>query len=448
MKKKAEKEKMQIPQEEIKQLSDKSIPVIDRVAIGEEYRKKHGGAIKEISSNIPISDGMYCKYRKILGSGKGQLIDGVKTGCLSLRQAYELIDADENSTYFQSFFRYAFISSLETQGIEILAERHENILYRSTDGVFLAVICGDREEKCQVNDEKIIIQLLQNLIENGDIIRFMSGDFVVSSDKTLLKHRIVATITGEPIDEIKKAGVSYKREPYRGIHDLRVSNLTCTLLKRIHHPEACGGFVVDRVKDTIKITDETRNETYVVDYSPWLYSFLAEMKDKLRLQARDNRLSVSVNRKTEYIYHIVMAVHLFGFPENQADLEVKLNQFKQEYTKKGKVVDHVNADTHDNRISNLIIMTDEQNRKKEALQKAIKQMGLPVFCWVERCDDTDIKMEAGYASSLSYPDYKVRGIFLIPEFLKEMEEFVVMAQNDSFICREFRELERALNKIP
>lgn len=448
MKKKAKKENMQIPQEIMKQLSNKSIAMIDRVAIGEDYRKENGGTIKDISSFVGISDGMYCKYREVLMSEKGQLIDGIKSGRISLNQAYKLKEADVNSAYFQSFFRYAFIYSLEMQGVEILAERHENILYRSSDGVFLAVVCGNREEKCQVNDEEAIIQFLKSRIESVDIIRSNSGEFYVSSDGVQLKHHIVATVSGISVTEIRRAGVSYKREPYKGIYDLRVSNLTCALLKRIHHPEACGGCVVDRVEDTIRIINETRNQTVIVDYDPWFYNFLRENEKNLRPQSKDDRLSISLNGKLRYVYHVVMAVHFYGVPDNIESLEEKLARFTNDYIARGLEVDHLNADTQDNRLANLMLMTGAQNARKAHMQSEIRKL-FPYFdCVAERYDDYSVKMWAVFRKPFHLPVIKEIDVLPVEEFLNEMEELFNAEKQTNFICREFEGLEQALDEMP
>lgn len=443
-----------LPEDISKQLKDNSIPMVDRVALAEAYRKEHECTILGMAKNLGICEVSYKTFCRIVESNHMTLLEKIRKGDCSLNMAMRILDENvgNDSICWRNYFGYVHIQEIEHhESFEILFESRINILYRSDDGVFLRIVCGDKEKVCVVDDTPVVLNAILDLLNQEATIRWDSSVFAVQGKdgkrQGELKHHIVAAILGRPYNEMIKATVSYKRETYQDVYDLRVSNLTCPLMTRNDCAVASGGLVVTRRgKREIVIVDETRNAVYRTDYSSWLYEYLSEKRNALRLQAKDDRLCVSVGGRLEYLYHVVMAAHLYGFPTNEEDLAEKFCRFREEYLQRGKVVDHIDADVGNNCLSNLMVMTVTQNNRKRYSQAIIKDLGLPVFCWAERYDNTSIKLEAGYAHQLSSPTYKVRGVFSVEEFLDELDKFAVTVKNDGYICGEFDRLEEELNK--
>lgn len=451
---KSEPKGQPLPKEIYEKLLDSAVPLIDKVALASRYRQEYNYSVRDMATLLKIDEMLYYRMLRILGSENEMLIDKIrKNECtvnLALKIAREAVQPGDSAC--DSYFRYKWIQNIDErcENYEIIYESRNNILYRSGDGVFLGVSNGENEKSCQLDDTPRILDVLIECLQNGGFIRWEAGDFVLyagnDSRYGKLSYFIVSKITGKSRYDVKKARVSYKRAPYEGVYDLRIANLTCVLLTCDIHPEACGGFVVTRNKSNIVIIDESHNDVYQTDYCNWLYHFLQGKRDKFRFQARDNRLCVVVGGRVEYLYHIVMAIHLYGVPASEYSLRKKLRQFREEYIEKGYNVDHLDTDVNNNCLSNLILMTIAQNRRKAKLQSKIRKLELPLFCWQERYDDTSIRAMAGYVHPLRLPHYVMQGVFSVDEYLDALENVAECLENNKIIIDEFEKLERELEE--
>lgn len=442
-----------IPVELVEKIQDQSVHLIDRILTIDEYRKEYGHPIDEIAAMLGTNPTMYKNMLTIAQSHNLGLISKVKDGSCSIKQALRLLEANAKSGAVpcSSLFRYSWIHRIERlTDVEIIHESPNNILYRTKEGLFLGIIYNGGERICRIDDLPSIVNAMTAFLQNGNI-RWRSGDFALfrkgEKQHTFLRYFIVSIVTNRPCDDVKQAKVSYKSGICNGIYDLRVSNLTCFLLTRDAHPDAHGGFhVVQNCNHEIVIIDQNHGRRFITDYHKWLYDFLKTRQDKLRYQARDNRLCIKLGNDNWYLYHIVMAVHLYGTPENEEELVKKLNRQQNDYLIKSMEIDHLDADIHNNRLSNLMFMTGSQNAQKSDLQNEIRKLGLPYFCWQERYDDTSIRLMAGYVHQLHSPHYLIQGVFSIKEYLKEVDNFVTKIRSDAQTCEKFGELENQLNK--
>lgn len=361
------------------------------------------------------------------------MIDRVRNNTCSVRLALQLLDEDvqPGTIDWEKHFAYMFISRIKgLENHEIIYKGRTNILYRTDDGVYLGVICRNKEKSCRLDDTPVIVDAIRGWLLKGGFVRWEANQFVLYTPQSekygKLSNYIVGLTIKQPFRSVKRLRISYKENHNQGIYDLRVSNMICALLTSNDHPDACGGFCITRSENNILITDEKRNVVYKTDYSAWLYRFLQQKRDKIRYQARDNRLCIKVGKDVSYLYHVVMAIHLYGEPGRYSDYELapKLRRFKRNYTQKRFAVDHLDGDITNNCLSNLIIMTTSQNSKKENLQSKIKNSETPFFCKQERYDDTSIKAMVGYVYPGRSPVYLMQGVFTIAEYLDELEKLV------------------------
>lgn len=101
---------------------------------------------------------------------------------------------------------------------------------------------------------------------------------------------------------------------------------------------------------------------------------------------------------------------------------------------------------HNNRLSNLFLMSRSQNARKKNAQARITASGLPCFCWAERYDDTSIRASAGYVHPLRLPYYVIDGVFDLDRYLNELERAEACLHTYEAICKEFEKLERELEE--
>lgn len=451
---KPEPKRRPLPKEIYEKLFDSTVPLIDKVALASQHRQEYNYSVQDMATILKINESAYCRMLKILGSGNEVLIDKIRQNECSVSLALKIIreGVQSDDPACDGYFRYKWIKNVDEQfeNYEIIYESRNNIVYRSVDGAFLGVSCGENEKRCQLDDTPKILDVLIECLQNGGFIRWEAGDFVLYEENESrygkLSYFIVSKVTGKSLYDVKKARVSYKNEPYEGVYDLRIANLLCVLLSRDTQPEACGGFVVTRNKSNIVIIDESHNGVYQADYCDWLYHFLQGKRDKFRFQAKDNRLCVVVGGRVEYLYHIIMAIHLYGEPTGEYSLRDKLRQFREEYTEKGYTVDHLDTNVNNNCLSNLLLITIAQNGRKANLQSRIRKLELPFFCWQERYDDTSIRAMAGYVHPLRLPHYVLQGVFTVDEYLDQLEKVADCIENNKIIIDEFEKLEHKLEK--
>lgn len=425
--------RLPIPQKVIRQLQDQWTPLIDRIILAQAIRTEYDHSALFMSEVIGINEAMYHKLCKIAESQCDELIDRVRNNTCSVRLALQLLNEDvqPGTIDWEKHFGYLFISRIkELENHEIIYKGRTNILYRTDDGVYLGVVCRNKEKCCRLDDTPVIVDAIRGWLLKGGFVRWEANQFVLYTPKSekygKLSNYIVGLTIKRPFRSVKRLRISYKQNDNQGIHDLRVSNMICALLTSYDHPDACGGFCITRRENNILITDEKRNVVYKTDYSAWLYRFIHQKRDKIRYQARDNRLCIKVGKDVSYLYHVVMAIHLYGEPGRCSDYELapKLRRFKRNYTQKRFAVDHLDGDITNNCLSNLIILTTSQNSKKENLQSKIKNAETPFFCKQERYDDTSIKAMARFISPDRSPEYLMQGVFTIDEYLDELEKLV------------------------
>ena len=222
---KSEPKGQPLPKEIYEKLLDSAVPLIDKVALASRYRQEYNYSVRDMATLLKIDEMLYYRMLRILGSENEMLIDKIrKNECtvnLALKIAREAVQPGDSAC--DSYFRYKWIQNIDErcENYEIIYESRNNILYRSGDGVFLGVSNGENEKSCQLDDTPRILDVLIECLQNGGFIRWEAGDFVLyagnDSRHGKLSYFIVSKITGKSLYDVKKARVSYKREPYEGV---------------------------------------------------------------------------------------------------------------------------------------------------------------------------------------------------------------------------------------
>lgn len=235
-----------------------------------------------------------------------------------------------------------------------------------------------------------------------------------------LQHWLLSDAYDLPLGLLRQTRVYFLNKENN--NDIRLSNLYSTLVKTTETPSA----KVYRNKDQLFVLLKSHNEVTRFDYSSNLEQLLTSgFLHNFSLGGKNNdRLIcyVADTGKRLYLAHIIMARSCYGDLPTDKDMFLAImKRFNEEYTQNDFEVEHLNANTYDNRMANLILMPSKMNNTKGGLMRQIK---FPYFCWVERYDNTSVTMQAGYCTSLEKPVYLVEDVFTIKEFIDELRDFV------------------------
>ena len=451
-KRKSRWNRLPIPEEIISRLNDWSVPMIERVKLAEECRELYSYSQSDMLKATGISYAQYVGMCKVLEANNPELCAQLQRGEISVRTA--LLELKKPG-HIQERGCYPFLDRVNRIPSEIIYMDSRHILYRYEQNVILGIVhhvyiedesrWGYKEVCCLLDDAPYAVDTAINLLNDGyTIYPDLSLHRPAKETNGWLHHHIMAAYGNIPLKTVREAKVSFKVKSHGNMKDLRICNLRCRAVPGHITPEYSGGrYKVIKHCNEIKIINQDTGAVTITDYSKWLYDLLRNKADYLKLQSRDNRLCVQVCGSNEYLYHICLAVHLYGVPDGEDALSIKLGKFRLQYLSKGKQVDHLDNDCSNNRLSNLIVMTKAQHYKKHSIEASMLKLGLsgvPCFCWLERYDDTAVTMRAGYFRLMQAPTYKVHGVFSVDEFLTEAEEFIQSIQEEQLVFSEFSKL--------
>lgn len=446
-KRKGRWKRLPIPDDELTKLKDVKIPEIDRVALAEHIRADYSYPLIDMSILINVREAQYHRFLKILRSGNTTLINILQQNKCTLHKALFLLENPQN---IESCIHYPFLKKIKARKAEILFENNRYILYRHKGNLYFGIINNNNLQKLyQLDDQEYALNTITSLLDNGCtintdlVVRDAYGNYL-----RMLYHHLIAVFAGLSVDEITKVKVCFKRKPYAGIHDLRISNITCKALSHINHPDVYGGINITKNGDTIYIINQNTGETHTTDYSSDMYNLLVESRDDISYQARDRRVGINVDGRFEYLYHIVLAIDMYGYPTDLIPLRTIMEKFKSNCLRDNNTVDHLDGDCTNNKLKNLIILTEDQNTRKAAATKWIRKFGKHYFCFLEAVDDKSVRIRAGYHDAVKLPTYMIDKVFFVNEFIDKMEDFVAGIKGDKLIWdavrkQEYKEMEES-----
>ena len=407
-----------IPADVREKLSDASTSKIDKIQLAEQIREQYGQSRAEMIRLTGIGNSEYSRGQKILKIGNAELIERLRTNNVSLCVA---IDELLNPNYRQYQLRPNI-----TDKTEILHEDTRTLLYRENGKAYLRLCWRNRGKTSWIVKEKIYtldnasygIGTAMELLKNGYTIHSNLRITKENQFYTTLKHCIVASFMGVPVEEIadEKIGFMKTRE---GINktDIRIENLKCDVI-----PFLKRDFSISRRGKDIVIICHKNGNVYYTDDDCALYELLNDAQTKFHIKGRDLRLAVRLpNGRYEYLYHLIMAESLYGHPTDQDGFAEIMEDFRHNYIESGMEVDHLDGDIANNHLANLLLISGANNKRKSSLYQKIK---LPYFCLCEKHDSTSIKMRCGYYAATKKPVCMVEGVYTMEEAINELQGFV------------------------
>lgn len=438
-----------MPDEILNVLTDESISLIDRVRIADSGRREGLYDVSSVLSLLKMKSTTYHRYLRVVKSGNTDIYNRVATGNLKITTAVDLLNMPD----------YPFSSRLEKMRANVLFIASRYVVYQYQDQCFFGVSYPDNTSHCDclkreykeqlylIDNESYAVDTIIDLLREGYTIAYnLSIRNPRRENAGTLRHYIYAAYHKADIARILSSVVKFKtRKAVGTIVDLRMDNLSGPLEKEI--PPISGWTAVMRRGKDLVITRKVDGLVTYTDYSPELYRVLKGY-GALHTKANDNRLCLYIDDKHDiYLYHLRMIEHLYGLPHDTDGLIANIERFRDEYLRKGMIVDHIDNDCTNDKLSNLMLMSLENNSAKSAIMRAIKKLGYPFFCWAERYDDTAITLRAGYFSQFKRPCYIVEGVFTVKQFLEETQNFVDCAREECAIHDEFEKMERKEEQI-
>lgn len=407
-----------IPADVKEKLSDTSVSKIERVELSEQVRQQYGQSRAEMIRLTGISNSEYARGQKILRSGNTEVIKRLRENTATFRQAIKMLSAPDYGKYRLR----SNVQNVET----VLYEDECTLLYQQDDKAYLRISFKNRgktswhvyEKVYRLDSKPYGVGTVIKLLESGYIIHF---DLSVTKEKKSfgsLRHHIIAAYAQIPLADAIKEKV-YTRSLYGRANrdDIRIQNLRCDAI-----PILNKNFSVSRNGKDLVIICRPNGNVYYTDYERVLYDLLNDNQTKLRCRGRDKRLSVLLpNGQYEYIYHLIVAASLYGYPETKDDFVRIMAMLRNDYIDVGKEVDHLDGDVTNNRMENLMLVGSADNIRKSALYQKIK---LPYFCLCEKFDNISVKMRCGYYRSTQKPVYIIEGVFRMKEAINMLQEFV------------------------
>lgn len=462
-----------IPEDIKSQLSDQALSPIERVQLAEKCRKQYSFNREDMLSLTGISNTQYARYQWVLRHGDERLFNLLRQRECSVSMAIK--DVKEPG-YLDKRERYSLRDKLDRRygKVEMIYEQHKYALYRikPKGGCYLAVsyivkgndddlIWCREQNTCCIDDNTAIIDTIVGLLQQGCAISKTFQVIKPDNSKAMLYYYIVSAFSGVAFDEVVKSATRVKRKPRNGEYDMRICNLLIPDELSIQYAEVTGGSVIVRRKNDIVIINEKNGSVNYTDYSPWFYSFLRKNSDNIRVQSKDRRLCIPVGNRVEYLHHIVLAIKLYGEPTEGEPLSKKLQKLRTTYFDLDFEVDHLDGDSRNNRLSNLMLMSESDHTKKHHLFKRLDDFNAklrmpykwsvvktpykkttPCVCKLERYDNKSVRLQMGMMGSVSQdPEYMVQGVYTVPEMLYQLATFLHNVEQNENVFAEFSRVE-------
>ena len=434
-------------------LTDQTISLIDRIKFAEDRKSERWYSCDRVMTLVGVPSTTFNRYQLVIRANNDEIYHRVASGKLSVTTAVDLLRQMD----------YPFRDRLERMGASIIYLGSRHVIYQYRNNCYLGIAYPSKAQKnnslkeahylerlYRIDDEPYAVDTISKLINDcysiGATLLVRTPDWKSAG---ALRQYLYAAYHKVNIDQILREKVEYRQKtkwPSAGVvcADLRITNLIGPMEKKA--PIITGKTTVVRRGKDIVITRKVDGLVTYVDYSPELYRILNSY-GALHTKSDDKRLSLYIDGEHDvYLYHLRMIEHLYGLPENTEGLIANIDRFRAEQLGQEYIVDHLDNDCHNNRLSNLMLMTVGQNNTKQCIREGLEKIGYPFFLWAERYDNTLIKMLAGYISQFKCPFFMVEGVFTVKQFLEQAQCFVDSAREQCAILEEFDKLENELQK--
>lgn len=242
-----------------------------------------------------------------------------------------------------------------------------------------------------------------------------------------LMHHIAASVYSLRPDFLLTKKIRFRqRITSTGEYDYRVSNVYFPELEYL-----CGTapVSVERYGDEIQIFRDGLSMTTVTDYSRDMMRILKTYP--MHPEARDHREKVYVDAThSYYLYRMRWAEYMYaGLPLEREKLIYIMTRFEQEH--KGFVIDHLSEDPTDDRIINLMAMTDAQNKRKAGIMRKARKIQKPYWYKATRYDDYHIQFVTGKYNAEGKRQIESVEVLEIDDYLTALEEYVEVV---TYVC--------------
>lgn len=304
------------------------------------------------------------------------------------------------------------------EGAEILCQSPKLALFRKDGELQLAqALSGAREKLYWLTDTPDIVSRIKRVILLVALCGYKidSEGFITKPDGTAYGHLAHYASIDCP-DSKYHHRVKQKQIPNDGRYDLRIGNISFPDAPWAGNPPV---FVYKRL-GTIELYSRNSKEVTQTDYGADIFHFLEAAN--LHDSSRDHRLRVKIDDEHDpYLYELIMACHLYGeAPRDNMHAAGLIDRFRADYP--CVQIDHLNADSLDCRIANLMVMTGAQNGRKQAIQRKLQSRS-DLFADLSRYDNTHVKLEAARIDAGAKTPVKA-GIYTVDELLDELQIFM------------------------
>ena len=323
--------------------------------------------------------------------------------------------------------RYRYIERYSEE-VEPIFQVKKFFLYRKDRRLYLAAAlmgqCGKERTYLLSNYPEVVKAIINILghVAAGDYLMTSSLDITTRDrePRGCLMHHIAASVYSLRPDFLLTKKIRFRqRITSTGEYDYRVGSVYFPELEYL-----CGTapVLIDRYGEEIQIWRDDLNLATVTDYSPDMMKLLQTYP--MHPEARDHREKVYVDSThSYYLYRMRWAEYMYaGLPLEREKLIHVMTRFEHEH--RGFVIDHLSEDPTDDRIINLMAMTNAQNKRKAGIMRRARKIQKPYWFSATRYDNYHVWLVTG--------KYDVEGkrriydadVLEIDDYLTALEEYV------------------------
>lgn len=422
--------KRELPEQHKQVLNNPSLGKIERMREVERINDL-GYSQQVIADAMGVSTVQLANGLKVVKEDDPALHQLVSDGWLTLSEAAEAISTKAKSGRKRYPFDYKFCKS---DGVVLYEHRPVRIFDRYGKYYICASLFG--KPIYRIDDSNFPIEVVRKLIDDGYVIRSNLNVIAPNGDPVgdLAQHLLAALyhVDRSGIRNIKTINAPTEKNEAQ---DYRISNLLFSDMESIVPQSASTS--VRRVGDDIAILRKAYGIMGYTDYSEQMMRILTGF-GAIHTRAPDKRLSIFIDGYHDYYIHSLrVALDLYGLPDDftAKDVIAMMQRFRAEYTSgENKMsVDHLDGNAMNNRLSNLIIISRNDNHIKQTITASIEKINPNLFCWMKRDTATTVKMQAGYMSQFEPPIFWVDKVIHTDDLIDELRDVVNLAEEHE-IC--------------
>lgn len=383
---------------------------LSRVRAAEKLRSANKWSRGEAEEEAGVSPSTYDRSIWLLRYGDPDLLEAVSAGEIGVFTAFDRMHERLGNHYpNQKMLKSA----------EILCQTLKMAIFRKDGELQVAqALSGAREKLYLLTDCPDVVVRIKRIILLVALCgyKISSEGYISKPDGTPFGH-LAHHASIECPDSRYHHRVKQKQIPNDGRYDLRIGNISFPDAPWAGNPPV---YVCKRL-GLIELFSRNSKEVTQADYDLEMFRFLEAANLHTSTRGR-HRLRVTIDDEHDpYLYELIMACKLYGeMPRDNAHAAGLIDRFRADYP--CVQIDHLNADSLDCRIANLMVMTGAQNGRKQAIQRKLQSRS-DLYADLSRYDNTHVKLEAGRIADGAKTPEKA-GIYTVDELLEELRAFL------------------------